>query len=151
MVFSIASLPYLSTSALFFSPCVRQPAPPIQPPIQAIPSMKFASRTFLFFLRRASLHSSIPSQAMGFRSKPSFSKGQQGGKLALDIERGALIVRVRAAIGIRNGRIVKGAHGYVHIGIHHANLHDVAVAHADDQIDLLQQCTGDGVGAVFSG
>lgn len=35
IVFSYASLPYLSTSALFFSPCVRQPAPPIQPPEQA--------------------------------------------------------------------------------------------------------------------
>ena len=32
IVFSKASLPYLSTSALFFSPWVKQPAPPMQPP-----------------------------------------------------------------------------------------------------------------------
>ena len=42
IVFSKASRPYLSTSALFFSPWVRQPAPPIHPPTHAIPSIKFA-------------------------------------------------------------------------------------------------------------
>ena len=50
MVFSKASRPYLSTSALFFSPWVRQPAPPIQPPMHAMPSMKLASSIFFVFL-----------------------------------------------------------------------------------------------------
>ena len=71
IVFSKASLPYLSTSDLFFSPWVRQPAPPMQPPTQAIPSIKFASRAFLLFLRSAILHASIPSQETGLNSKSS--------------------------------------------------------------------------------
>ncbi len=43
--FSRASFPYLSTSDRLFSPWVRQPAPPMQPPRQAMPSMKLPSRT----------------------------------------------------------------------------------------------------------
>ncbi len=73
MVFSKASLPYLSTSALFFSPWVRHPAPPIQPPIQAIPSIKLASSIPFLFLRRASLQASIPSHEQGFKRKSSSS------------------------------------------------------------------------------
>ena len=48
IVFSKASLPYLSTSALSLGPCVKQPAPPIQPPVQAIPSMKLPSKIFIW-------------------------------------------------------------------------------------------------------
>ena len=45
MVFSRASRPYLSTSALFLTSLwVRHPAPLIQPPTQAIPSMKLPPR-----------------------------------------------------------------------------------------------------------
>ena len=69
IVFSYASLPYLSTSALFFSPCVRQPAQPIQPPEQAMPSMKFSlSRPRDFFIS-AARQASIPSQAAGLFQK----------------------------------------------------------------------------------
>ena len=71
IVFSSASFPYLSTWALFFSPWVRHPAPPIQPPTHAMPSIKFSFKTFLLFLSRAFLHSSIPSHEIALSSKSS--------------------------------------------------------------------------------
>ena len=60
-------MPYLSTSSLFFSPCVKHPAPPIQPPVHAIPSIKFPIST-LPTLSNAILHCSIPLQTTGFNS-----------------------------------------------------------------------------------
>ena len=68
MVFSSASLPYLSTSDLFFAPWVKHPAPPMHPPMHAIPSMKLASKTPFYFFISATLHSSIPSQIAAFNS-----------------------------------------------------------------------------------
>ena len=44
MLFSRASLPYLSISFLSFASWVRQPAPPIHPPTHAIPSIKLFLR-----------------------------------------------------------------------------------------------------------
>ena len=53
MVFSMASWPYLSTSALLLDPWVMQPAPPMQPLSQAMPSIKLLGSTFLLARSKA--------------------------------------------------------------------------------------------------
>ena len=70
--FSKASLPYLSTSALSFGAWFRQAGPPMQPFIQAIPSIKLASSIPLFFLRSAKLHCSMPLHTSAFNVTFSF-------------------------------------------------------------------------------
>ena len=47
----------------------KQPAPPMHPPTQAIPSIKLPTGSFLEALSSATLHSSMPSQATGLNSK----------------------------------------------------------------------------------
>ena len=79
IVFSYACIPYRSTSARFRSPCVRQPAPPMHPPVHAIPSMKLKSAFPCEAFKRATRHASIPSQVTGssLKSLPlSFSASE---------------------------------------------------------------------------
>ena len=58
-----ASLACLATSFLFLGLRLMTPGPWTQPPMQAIPSMKFSGSTPLDIFSRASLHSSMPLHA----------------------------------------------------------------------------------------
>ena len=40
-------MPYLSTSFLFFSPCVRHPAPPMQPPMHEQHEQAYEQNAFM--------------------------------------------------------------------------------------------------------
>ena len=61
----------------FLALWLRQAGPPMQPPSQAMPSMKFSFSTPLLFFSSAALHSARPLQDTAWRSKlsmPSISR-----------------------------------------------------------------------------